>query len=399
MMYAGYQLQSDLLGPALWAARSTAHWLGIGPRALRIAAAWLETCALTRVRHRRPEFGIERVSQDGHDVDVSELPHAHTPFCTLLHFRKDTSRPGPRVLLVAPMSGHFSTLLRDTVRTLLGDHDVYLTDWHNARDVPLREGPFGVDEYVAHLIDFLRVLGPGTHLMAVCQPCVQALAATALLAEEHDPATPSSLVLMAGPIDCRIRPTGVNRLANERPIEWFERSLVDVVPPRLPGAGREVYPGYVQLAAFVSMNGERHQGMFLAYFKALSDGDTARADAIRDFYREYCSVSDLPAEFYLETVRRVFQQHELARGRWMWRGRALRPAAIRRTALMTVEGERDDICAFGQTLAAQDLCPNIPPFLRSHWLQPGVGHYGVFSGKRWQQRIYPMVRSLIHAAD
>jgi polyhydroxyalkanoate depolymerase len=399
MLYYGYQAQADLMSPLYeLAGQCGGAWLA-APKPWRNVAAACEVLALARLLHRRPEFGISSVTQDGREVDVTEQAAARTPFCTLLHFRKDVADPGPRVLLVAPMSGHFSTLLRETVRTLLGDHDVYLTDWHSARDIALSEGRFGVDEYTEHLVRFLGVIGPGAHLMAVCQPCVEAFAATALMAEDGDPATPASLTLMAGPIDCRVNPTAVNRLANEKPIEWFERNLISVVPHRLAGAGRDVYPGFIQLSAFLNMNLERHKNMFKAYYEDLVEGNTERAATTRDFYHEYFAVADLPAEFYLETVKRVFQDHDLPRGLWTCQGRPLRPQAIRRTALITVEGERDDICALGQTMAAHELCPTLPPHLRMHYVQPGVGHYGVFSGRNWSQKIYPLVRNAIRAAD
>ena len=303
------------------------------------------------------------------------------------------------MLLVAPLSGHFATLLRNTVETMLPEHDVYITDWHNARDAPRLAGRFGFDEYVDHLIAFLDAMGPGGHLIAVCQPCVQALAAAAIMAESGNRAQPRSMTLMAGPIDTRVNPTAVNRLASERPIEWFERNLISTVPWGFRGAGRRVYPGFVQLAAFMSMNYERHLQAHIDLFEHLAAGDHAKAEAIKAFYDEYFAVLDLPAEFYLETVRMVFQEARLAEGRLDWHGQRVDPRAIKRTALMTVEGERDDICAVGQTLAAHDLCPNIRPYRKRHYVQPGVGHYGVFSGRRWQGQIYPLVRNLILAND
>jgi poly(3-hydroxybutyrate) depolymerase len=303
------------------------------------------------------------------------------------------------VLIVAPMSGHVATLLRDTARTMLADHDVYVTDWASARDVPLREGPFGLDEYTEHLMQFMRVLGPGSHLVAICQPCVAALAATALMSEDDDPATPASLTLMAGPIDCRVSPTAVNQLATSKSIEWFERNLISTVPLPLRGAGRRVYPGFVQVGAFMGMNRQRHIDAFRNYYRGLVDDDDEVTAPIRRFYEEYLAVSDLTAEFYLDTVRLVFQEYLLPRGELHWRGRRIDPAAIRRTALVTVEGERDDICAPGQTLAAHDLCTRVRPYMRTHTVQAGVGHYGVFSGRRWQQHIYPMVRDVIHVSQ
>jgi poly(3-hydroxybutyrate) depolymerase len=242
------------------------------------------------------------------------------------------------------------------------------------------------------------VLGPGAHVMAICQPCVATLAAVAIMAEDGHPATPSSMVLMAGPIDCRIAPTMVNRLATEKPIEWFEKKLIATVPLRYVGAGRRVYPGFLQLSAFMNMNLERHIASFRGLFDDLVNGDTEKADATRSFYREYFAVADLPAEFYLETVQRVFQEYALAQGRLEWRGRKVDPGAIRRTALLTIEGERDDICALGQTLAAHDLCGGLRQYLKSHYIQPGAGHYGVFSGRRWSGNIYPVVRDVIHVS-
>jgi poly(3-hydroxybutyrate) depolymerase len=302
------------------------------------------------------------------------------------------------VLLVAPLSGHFATLLRETARTLLQDHDVYITDWHNARDVPLRKGAFALDDYIDHMIRFLAAIGPGAHVVAVCQPCVAALAATAIMAEDDHPAQPLSLTLMAGPVDCRVNPTAVNTLAIGKPIEWFEKNLISHVP--LPHAGfmRRVYPGFVQLTAFMSMNPERHKQAFRHMYEHLVEGEVEQARTIQNFYDEYLAVNDLPAEFYLETVEKVFQTFDLARGVLSYRGRTVNPAAIRRTALFTVEGERDDICSVGQTVAAHDLCPSIRPYLKTHHVQTGVGHYGVFSGKKWNQQIYPRVREVIHAS-
>ena len=320
------------------------------------------------------------------------------PFGTLLRFHKPGARPQPRVLLVAPLSGHFATLLRETVRTLLQDHEVYITDWHNARDVPLRHGAFGLDDYIDHLLRYLRHLGPDTHMVAVCQPCVAALAATALLAEDDDPAQPASLTLMAGPVDCRVNPTGVNELATSKPISWFEQNLIAHVPPPHAGFMRRVYPGFLQLSAFLSMNLDRHKKSFVELYHHLVNGELDKAHAIRLFYDEYFAVNDLPAEFYLETVEKVFQTYDLARGVLSYRGRLVRPQAIWRTSLMTVEGERDDICSIGQTVAAHDLCSGIRAYRKTHHVQTGVGHYGVFSGRKWNQQIYPRVREAIHAS-
>jgi polyhydroxyalkanoate depolymerase len=353
-------------------------------------AALYELIGLARLSHERPAFGIEGVTE--------EIALAR-PFGSLLHFRKPVPHPGPRVLVVAPMSGHFATLLRATVRTLLADHDVYITDWHNPRDVPLAAGSFGFDDYVLQLIEFLEAMGPGGHLLAVCQPAVAALAAVALMAQDGNSAQPLSLTLMAGPIDARQNPTHVNELATSQPIEWFNNNLISRVPLRYAGGMRRVYPGFVQLAAFMSMNLDRHVNAFADIYKARLRGDGAKAEATRKFYEEYFAVMDLPAEFYLETVKTVFQDYTLAKGELSVRGRRVEPAAIRRMALLTVEGERDDICSVGQTLAAQELCSNLRPYLKRHHVQTGVGHYGVFSGKRWESSVYPQVRDLIQMAD
>jgi poly(3-hydroxybutyrate) depolymerase len=404
MLYHAYQAQRDLAWPlkaSAWAARPLFDYALPALRAhspARTAAAARALFDLVQLTHCRPGFAIDSVTVGDRRVKVAEETTLTTPFATLLHFRKSkvTGRE-PRVLVVAPMSGHFATLLRETVRTMLPEHDVYITDWHNARDVPLSAGRFGLDEYTEHVMRFLRAMGPGAHVVAICQPCVAALAAVALMAEDNDPATPHSLTLMAGPIDCRVSPTEVNRLATAKPIEWFESRLVSRVPLRYPGALRRVYPGFLQLMAFINMNRERHVRTLEAYYQDLVNGEDARAETTRSFYREYFAVADLPAEFYLDTVRLIFQDYALPLGKLTWRGKAVNPGAIRRTALLTIEGERDDICALGQTLAAHDLCTGLRPYLKTHYVQPGAGHYGVFSGKRWNQNIYPIVRDVIRS--
>jgi poly(3-hydroxybutyrate) depolymerase len=307
--------------------------------------------------------------------------------------------PGqPRVLVVGPMSGHFTTLIRPTIRTLLSDHDVYAIDWHNARDIPAHHGPFGLDEYIEHVMQALRHLGPDTHVVAVCQPAVPVLAAVALLAAAGDPAEPSSVTLMAGPIDTRVNPNRVNKSATDKPLSWFERRVVDTVPSRYAGAGRRVYPGVVQLTAFMSMNPKRHLSAHTQMYRNLVSGNDVAAATTRAFYDEYGAVMDVPAEFYLETVDRIFQQHEFPLGRFTWRGRRVDPGAIRNTALLTVEGAKDDICSPGQTEAAHQLCTGIPEERKRHHLQNGVGHYGVFSGSRWEVEVYPVVREFIESA-
>jgi polyhydroxyalkanoate depolymerase len=404
-IYRAYQAHTDWLWPLRTMARNTLPVLhrardvpGEDMTLRKLAAAW-EVFVLATITHERPAFAIDSVIARGRTVDVVEEETLRTPFATLLHFRKAMADRGPRVLIAAPMSGHFSTLLRDTVRTMLADHDVYITDWHNARNVPAMAGRFGIDEYTEHLMAFLGVVGPRAHLVAICQPCVEALAAVALMSEDRHPATPASLTLIAGPIDCRISPTKVNKVASEKPIGWFERNLISTVPLRHPGALRKVYPGFLQLMAFMSMNLDRHVDSFRHLFHDLVNGEAERAGAASAFYEEYFAVCDLPAEFYLETVRLVFQEHALARGNLTWRGRKVDPGTIRRTALLTVEGERDDICALGQTLAAHDLCTGLRAYLKTHYVQAGAGHYGVFSGKRWSTGIYPVVREAIQAAQ
>jgi poly(3-hydroxybutyrate) depolymerase len=406
-------MQSDLTSPLRMFAEQAGLMVGsvkaglsspapllpwISQSASKLSAA-CEVLARLRLTHSRPAYNLDVVQVAGEPVAVTEHKVCELPFGTLLHFRKALATPMPRVLLVAPLSGPFATLLRETARTLLADHDVYITDWHNARDVPLSQGEFGLDHYTSYLIKFLEVLGPCTHMIAVCQPCVAALAATALMAEDDNPAQPRSLTLMAGPVDCRINPTGVNELANSKPIEWFEKNLISPVPWPHKGMMRQVYPGFLQLTAFLCMNLERHKKSFEDLYRHVREGEFDKAQIIRAFYDEYLAVNDLPASFYLQTVAKVFQTYDLPRGELTWHGRKVNLKAIQRTALLTVEGERDDICAVGQTVAAQDLCSSIRPYMKTHHVQTGVGHYGVFSGKKWNQQIYPRVRDVIYNSD
>jgi len=404
MLYQAYQNQSDLTAPFRLLAQggAAALWLKHNDGGvLRKMSASMEVFSRMRLTHSRPAYGIKAVKTGEIELTVTEEKVLTLPFGTLLRFRKDAGAglpDQPAVLLVAPLSGHFATLLRETARTLLQDHDVYITDWHNARDVALRHGRFGLDDYIDHMIRFTQTIGPGTHIVAVCQPCVAALAATAIMAEDDNPAQPRSLTLMAGPVDCRVNPTEVNRLATSKPISWFEKNLISHVPWPHAGYMRRVYPGFVQVSAFMSMNLDRHKQSFRDMYHHLVNGDVDKANVIRVFYDEYLAVNDLPAEFYLETVEKVFQTYDLPLGTLTYKGRKVNPAAIRRTALITVEGERDDICAVGQTVAAQDLCTGIRPYMKTHHIQTGVGHYGVFSGKKWNQQIYPRVREAIHAS-
>ena len=404
MLYEAYERHSDLADRmrswghlvqqklAPWAAVNRNEGLAHG----LAAAAMMARAGLT---HARPSYGIDTVRVGNRDAAVIEGVALSTPFGTLTRFRKDVATAQPRVLVVAPLSGHFATLLRSTIRTLLADHEVYVTDWTNARDVPVEAGRFGFDEYVEHVIRFLERIGPGAHVVAICQPAVQALAAAAVMAEQGNPAVPASMTLMAGPIDTRVNPTKVNALATSKPIGWFEKNLIATVPKRHKGAGRRVYPGFVQLAAFMSMNAERHVKGHLDLYWHLVRGEHDKAGMVQAFYDEYFAVLDLAAEFYLETVKTVFQDAALARNELTFRGAKLDMRAIRRTALLTVEGERDDICSVGQTVAAHDLCTGLRPYMKRHHLQAGVGHYGVFSGRKWEGQVYPLVKNFVLAND
>ena len=401
MQYRAFQAQTDLMAPARLMAKFAGQTLAMGPAWLRtvpalsnLAAGWemIERAGMT---HTRPPYGFDSVKVEGRETAVTEVAVVSTPFGDLINFKKDGAPAQPRVLLVAPLSGHFATLLRGAVATLLPENDVYITDWRNAREVPVSAGDFGFDEYVEHVIAFMEAIGPGGHMLGVCQPCAHALAAVALMAEDDNPATPLSMTLMAGPVDTRVNPTKVNDLASSNPITWFERNLISTVPDRYPGAGRRVYPGFVQLTAFMAMNPGRHIDAHIDMFTQLATGRFEDAVFGKTFYDEYFAVLDLTAEFYLETVNRVFQRHLLPKGELTWRNRKADPAAIRHTTLFTVEGERDDICSVGQTVAAHQLCSGVQPNRKRHHLQPGVGHYGVFSGRKWSNQIYPLLRNVI----
>jgi polyhydroxyalkanoate depolymerase len=405
MLYAAYQAHSDLMAPVRALANVAGTVIGHpsfgmpGHGVVRNLTAAYELIARAGLTHSRPPFQIDQVTVGNREVAVREEAALVTPFGTLLHFKKDIEAEQPRVMVVAPLSGHFATLLRGTVRTLLPEHDVYITDWHNMRDVDRKHGSFGFDDYVDHLIRFMEAIGEGAHVVAVCQPCVATLVAAAVMAQTNNPAQPRSMTLMAGPIDTRVNPTKVNELANSHTIDWFERNLIARVPFRYDGAFRRVYPGFVQLAAFMSMNIERHVRAHRELYDNLRNGELEKARITKDFYDEYFAVLDLSAEFYLETVRIVFQEHTLPKGELKWRGEKVEPRAIRRTTLLTVEGERDDICAVGQTSAAHDLCSGLRPYRKRHHMQAGVGHYGVFSGKKWEGQIFPLVKNIILASE
>jgi polyhydroxyalkanoate depolymerase len=406
MLYQVYQAQSDMMDPLRKFATMAAESVGAKlngsarPSGMSNLNAAYELIARAQLTHTRPEYGIDSVMVGNREVAVTEEDAVVTPFATLRHFKKaDVDQEQPRVLLIAPLSGHFATLLRATVRTMLAEHDVYITDWHNARDVPLSDGPFSFDSYTAHLIKFLEKIGPGAHMVAVCQPCVSALVAASVMAMGDHPAQPRSMTLMAGPIDTRVNPTKVNELAKGKPIEWFEKNLIATVPSRYPGGGRRVYPGFVQLSAFMAMNMDRHVKAHQQLYENIAKGETEKAATTKAFYDEYFAVLDLASEFYLETVKLVFQDHALPLGELKYQGVKVEPAAIKRTMLFTVEGEKDDSCAVGQTLAAHDLCTSLRPYRKRHHMQAGVGHYGVFSGRTWQNQIYPMVKNVILQSD
>ena len=404
MLYQAYQAQADFMGPFRLMAQSTGGllrqpWPGLSDNVVaRTVVAACELVVRSGMSHTRPPFvGLATTTVNGREVAVTERDVVETPFGNLLHFAKDGAEDQPKVLVVAPMSGHFATLLRGTVKTLLPDNDVYITDWKNARSVSLRYGKFDLDDFIDTLIGFMNFLGPKHHVLAVCQPAVPVFAAVALMAADSAPNQPKTMTLMGGPIDTRINPTQVNLLATTRDYEWFERNVITSVPLRYPGAFRRVYPGFLQLAGFMQMNLDRHVDAHVNLFHHLVKGDGESAEATQTFYDEYTAVMDLPADFYLQTIREVFQLHSLPLGKYASRGRKVEPRAIKKTALLTVEGENDDICAVGQTSAAHDLCTGLAGSKHAHHLQPKVGHYGVFNGRRWSTEIYPVVRDFIRA--
>jgi poly(3-hydroxybutyrate) depolymerase len=403
MLYKAYEARRRLSTPVWGAAEAQSRLLRALPTglattsAVRAGLAMSELVATLKPTHRRPRFGIDSVVMAGEPVAVTEHAVHSTPFGTLLHFAKDTDVAQPRVLVVAALSGHFATLLRETVRTLLPDHDVYITDWHNARDIPRSAGRFGQDEYIEHVMSFLADVGPGAHLVAVCQPCPHALAAAALMAEDDHPAQPLSITLMAGPVDTRVNPGRVHDMAGKRSLDWFERTVVTTVPRPHKGAGRRVYPGFIQLTGFMSLDPKRHMSAFANLFRDVARGDE-RAERTKAFYEEYFAVLDVTAEFYLETLKHIFMDHDLPRGEMHWRGRRVDPSAIR-SALLTIEGGKDEMCPPGQTSAAHALCTRIPAKRKHAHVQTDVGHYGVFSGSRFAREIYPRLTRFIADAE
>ncbi|MBT8446275.1 MAG: polyhydroxyalkanoate depolymerase [Gammaproteobacteria bacterium] len=409
MLYQLYELQHAAITPwrqinRIMRRTLKAPWNPVSYTAAgRMAAASCEVFERLTRRYGKPDFGIDSIEVQGRTIEIAELEVLARPFCTLKRFRRrgpeQDVTPLPRLLIVAPLSGHYATLLRGTVRALLADHEVFITDWHDARDVPVNAGEFTLDDYIAYVIDFLRFLGPCTHVLAVCQPGPAVLSATALMAEDGDPCRPLSMTLMGSPIDTSRSPTVPNQLAVKRPLQWFRRHLIMQVPFPQRGFTRWVYPGFLQLSGFMQMNSDTHLDKHTAFFYDLIKGDGESAEAHRRFYDEYLAVMDMPAEYYLDTIDKVFQQRLLPRGLMTWRGRKVEPGAITDTALMTVEGENDDISGVGQTQAAHDLCTSIPASMHEDYVQPGVGHYGVFNGSRWRTEIAPRVARFIARHD
>jgi poly(3-hydroxybutyrate) depolymerase len=407
MLYDLHELQRSFLTP-LAAFTDTGSQLfshpcspfSYTPVSRHIAAAY-ELMHRLGKDYEKPAWGLDHTDIDGAAAPVTCETAQATAFCKLLHFRRDvpsSRKQDPRVLLVAPLSGHHATLLRDTVRALLPAHDVYVTDWVDARMIPVDAGLFGLDDYVRTIRDFIRALGPDVHVISVCQPTVPVLAAISLMSAEGDPCVPRSMVMMGGPIDARRSPTQVNRLATTKPYEWFENNLIHRVPSRYPGAGRRVYPGFLQHAGFIAMNPDRHLRSHYDFYLHLLQNDDEDAETHRRFYDEYNAVLDMTAEFYLDTIRVVFQEYRLPSGTWVIDGRKVDPATITDVALLTVEGELDDISGQGQTRAAHDLCSGIPAERRQHYTAPRCGHYGIFSGRRWRTTICPKIAAFIRNA-
>jgi poly(3-hydroxybutyrate) depolymerase len=401
MLYDAYEMQRSLLAGASTLANMGAGWLqnpanpfsysGMGP----IVASALDVFAHASAPRGKPEFGLETTIVDGRVVAVDEDIVLRKPFGQLKRFRRVGIEGGPRLLIVAPMSGHYATLLRGTVERMLPRHDVYITDWRDAKLVPTDAGRFDLDDYIDYLIEFLDQIGPGAHMLAVCQPSVPAYAAAAIMSADKHPARPRTLTLMGGPVDTREAPTAVNSLATERPHSWFQQNVIATVPYPYPGAGRTVYPGFLQLAGFMTMNLGSHLNSHWEMFKHLVAGDGESADSTKEFYDEYRAVCDMTSEFYLQTVDVVFQRHLLPKGEMTHRGRKVDPAAIRDVALLAIEGERDDISGVGQTRAALKIARNLPAAMKQYHLAEGVGHYGIFNGSKWRDRIAPVVESWI----
>ena len=405
MLYTLHEMSHAALTPwQLWASFNANMFshpfspLSYSPLSRKIAAGSELFVRITQ-RYQKPEFGISTARVGGKEVAVSERVVLDKPFCQLRHFERDLAgrkgRADPVVLLVAPLSGHHATLLRDTVRTLLPEHEVYVTDWVDARMVPLSHGAFHLDDYVDYVREFIAFLGPDVHVISVCQPTVPVLAAISLMAEADAPVKPHTMIMMGGPIDARRSPTAVNNLATRKPLSWFKGNVIDRVPAKYPGAMRLVYPGFLQHMGFVAMNPSRHANAHRDFYNHLVEGDGDSAEAHRRFYDEYNAVLDMPAEYYLDTIKTVFQEFSLPKGRMFVREQLVRPRAISKTALLTIEGELDDISGNGQTESAHGLCTSIPQAMREHYLAPDVGHYGIFSGRRFREMLYPRIRDFI----
>ncbi|WP_370177960.1 polyhydroxyalkanoate depolymerase [Alteriqipengyuania sp.] len=404
MLYHAYELQRSWLSSAsTWASIGAEMlsnpalpfgYMGMGP----IASSALDVFAHATATYGKPAWGIETVEAEGKRHTVVEATVVNKPFGDLKRFRRaDLPEDAPRLLVVAPMSGHYATLLRGTVERMLENYTVYVTDWADARNVPLHEGHFDLDDYMDYVIEFLEHIGEGAHVMAVCQPSVPVFAATAIMNRDQHPCAPKTLTMMGGPIDTRCSPTSVNDLAMERPIEWFRQNVIATVPMQYRGAGRQVYPGFMQLAGFMSMNLGNHMMSHYEMFKHLTVGDEASAQATKDFYDEYRSVCDMTAEFYLQTVQEVFQDHSIPNGTFMHRGKRVDLGDISGTALLAIEGERDDISGLGQTRAALELTPNLKPSKKRYYIAEGAGHYGIFNGSKWREKIAPVVEEFIAA--
>jgi poly(3-hydroxybutyrate) depolymerase len=401
MLYELHEFQKTITAP-LVAWMDASHRLFTSPYSplaytpvSRHVAASSELLKRLMRSYHKPEWGIAHARVGEREVPVTIERVLDKPFCHLLHFRKQMDDPGRKVLIFAPLSGHHATLLRDTVRAMLQDFDVYITDWVDARMVPLLAGPFHLDDYVAYVQEFIRSLGPGLATVSVCQPTVPVLAGISLLAQAQDPCVPRAAVMMGGPIDPRRNPTVVNELAMGRPHSWFEDKVIYRVPYNYPGFLRRVYPGFLQHLSFIAMNADRHMEAHRDFFNHLIVGDGDSAEAHRRFYDEYNAVLDMPAEYYLDTIKTVFQDFALPKGTWRVRGALVQPQAIKTTALFTIEGELDDISGHGQTEAAHTLCRSIPSEKRKHLLAKGVGHYGIFSGRKYREVIYPQIRDFV----
>jgi poly(3-hydroxybutyrate) depolymerase len=407
MLYQLHEMQRSFLTPMMqWADASSKLFsnpvspFAHTPFAQRIAAGYELMYRLGK-EYEKPAFDIGTTLVNGEPVGIMESAVLTRPFCRLLHFKKDLTDQQiakldqPKVLLVAPLSGHHSTLLRDTVRGLLPQHDVYITDWTDARMVPLSEGPFHLDDYIYYVQDFIRLLAPDLHVISVCQPTVPVLAAISLMATAKDAKLPKTMTMMGGPIDPRKSPTAVNDLAMEKPFSWFENTVIYAVPNNYPGFGRKVYPGFLQHAGFIAMNPRRHAQSHREFYQHLVVGDDEPAESHRQFYNEYNAVLDMPAEYYLDTIKTVFQEHSLPNGTWVVGGQLVRPQDITTVALFTVEGELDDISGAGQTQAAHGLCSGIPADMQQDYVAPGAGHYGIFSGRRWREMICPKIGEFI----